>query len=72
MRSTETSFHTTENNLLITNVNVQLKIRPELFPGGRLRVSCYATLYDIYNGSAKLDFLTPETDPRPERSQFII
>ncbi|CAG9579574.1 unnamed protein product [Danaus chrysippus] len=67
VRSTETSFHTTENNLLITNVNVELKIRPELFPGGRLRVSCYATLYDIYNGSAKLDFLTPETDPRPER-----
>lgn len=63
----ETSLHPSDSGLLVAKVNVELKVTPELFPGGRLRVSCYATLYDVYNQSAKLDFLTPETDPRPER-----
>ncbi|XP_026493025.1 uncharacterized protein LOC113398486 [Vanessa tameamea] len=65
--ASETSLHPSESGLLYAKVNVDLKVTPELFPGGRLRVACYATLYDVYNQSAKLDFLTPETDPRPER-----
>ncbi|CAH0723523.1 unnamed protein product, partial [Brenthis ino] len=65
--ASETSLHPSDSGLLIAKVNVELKVTPELFPGGRLRVSCYSTLYDVYNQSAKLDFLTPETDPRPER-----
>ncbi|CAH2085221.1 unnamed protein product [Euphydryas editha] len=65
--ASETSLHPSESGLLYSKVNVGIKVTPELFPGGRLRVACYATMYDVYNKSAKLDFLTPETDPRPER-----
>ncbi|XP_045767831.1 uncharacterized protein LOC123869126 isoform X1 [Maniola jurtina] len=67
IRASETSLQPFDNGLLTAKVNVEVKVTPELFPGGRLRVACYATLYDVYNQSAKLDFLTPETDPRPER-----
>ncbi|CAK1541261.1 unnamed protein product [Leptosia nina] len=67
MRATETSLRPSDSGLFTTKVNVEIKITPGLFPGGRLRVACYASMYNVYNKSAKLDFLTPETDPRPER-----
>ncbi|CAG4964420.1 unnamed protein product [Colias eurytheme] len=67
VRASETSLHPSESGLLTTKVNIDIKVTPALFPGGRLRVACYATMYNVYNKSAKLDFLTPETDPRPER-----
>ncbi|XP_038219179.1 uncharacterized protein LOC119837596 [Zerene cesonia] len=67
VRASETSLHPSESGLLTTKVNIEIKVTPTLFPGGRLRVACYATMYNVYNKSAKLDFLTPETDPRPER-----
>ncbi|XP_047517504.1 uncharacterized protein LOC125057715 isoform X1 [Pieris napi] len=67
VRATETSLHSSDVGLFTTKVNIEQKITPDLFPGGRLRLACYATLYNVYNKSAKLDFLTPETDPRPER-----
>lgn len=70
IRAIETSLHPTDNGLLTTTVIVELKVTSDLFPGGRLRVACYATVYDVYNKSAKLDFLTPESDPRPERSKY--
>lgn len=43
---------------------------PELFPSGRLRLECAASIYDVYARTAKLDFFTPDTDPRPERSLY--
>ncbi|XP_072949888.1 uncharacterized protein [Epargyreus clarus] len=67
LRSSETSLQPSETGLFSPSVHVELKVTPELFPGGRLRVTCMATVYDVYNRAAKLDFLTPETDPRPER-----
>ncbi|XP_045449122.1 uncharacterized protein LOC123657645 [Melitaea cinxia] len=65
--ASETSLHPFDSGLIYAKVTVGIKVTPELFPGGRLRVACYATMFDVYNKSAKLDFLTPETDPRPER-----
>ncbi|XP_050680125.1 uncharacterized protein LOC126976023 [Leptidea sinapis] len=67
VRATETSLHPSDSGLFTTKVNVELKVTPHLFPSGRMRVACYATMYNVFNKSAKLDFLTPETDPRPER-----
>ncbi|CAK1579657.1 unnamed protein product [Parnassius mnemosyne] len=67
LRSSETSLHQLENGLFTTRVNVELKVTPGLFPGGRMRLECVASIYDIYKRTAKLDFFTPETDPRPER-----
>ncbi|XP_049871053.1 uncharacterized protein LOC126370271 isoform X2 [Pectinophora gossypiella] len=67
VRSTETSLHPSESGLLWTSVNADVKVTSELFPGGRLRVACVATVYEVYKRSAGLDFFTPETDPRPER-----
>ncbi|XP_073952119.1 uncharacterized protein isoform X2 [Choristoneura fumiferana] len=66
-RSSETSFQPSESGLYSTSVAVELKVTPDLFPSGRLRVTCNATMYNVYNESAKLDFFTPDTDPRPER-----
>ncbi|VVC89087.1 unnamed protein product, partial [Leptidea sinapis] len=70
VRATETSLHPSDSGLFTTKVNVELKVTPHLFPSGRMRVACYATMYNVFNKSAKLDFLTPETDPRPERNKF--
>ncbi|KAL4714218.1 hypothetical protein ACJJTC_018368 [Scirpophaga incertulas] len=67
LRSSETSLHPSETGLLWTSVNVDLKVTPELFLSGRLRVACVATVYNLYEKQATLDFFTPETDPRPER-----
>ncbi|XP_063371648.1 uncharacterized protein LOC134659866 [Cydia amplana] len=67
LRSSETTLHPWDGGLSWASVGVELKVSPDLFPGGRLRVTCNATVYDVYNESAKLDFFTPETDPRPER-----
>lgn len=67
IRSSETSLHPSESGLLWTAVKADIKVTPELFVGGRLRVACIATVYDVYRSSANLDFFTPETDPRPER-----
>ncbi|KAM3959940.1 uncharacterized protein ACR2FA_005960 [Aphomia sociella] len=67
LRSSETSLHPSESGLLWTSVQVDMKVTPELFIAGRLRVGCVATVYDVYKKSANLDFFTPETDPVPER-----
>ncbi|XP_021189076.1 uncharacterized protein LOC110375326 [Helicoverpa armigera] len=67
LRSSETSLHPTESGLLWTSVKADVKVTPEMFQGGRLRVACLATVYDVYRNSANLDFFTPDTDPRPER-----
>ncbi|KAH9635008.1 hypothetical protein HF086_010691 [Spodoptera exigua] len=67
IRSSETSLHPSESGLLWTSVKADVKVTPELFLGGRLRVACLATVYDVYRSSANLDFFTPDTDPRPER-----
>lgn len=69
LRSSETSLHPSESGLLWTSVKADVKVTPELFLGGRLRVACLATVYDVYRSSANLDFFTPDTDPRPERSK---
>ncbi|XP_041968162.1 uncharacterized protein LOC121725337 [Aricia agestis] len=63
----ETSLLSSDSGLFTTRVKVEVPVTSRLFPSGRLRVACYASLYQLYNKSAKLDFLTPETDPRPER-----
>ncbi|XP_075976328.1 uncharacterized protein LOC142976704 [Anticarsia gemmatalis] len=65
--SSETSLHPSESGLLWTSVKTDIKVTSELFVSGRLRVACFATVYDVYKSSANLDFFTPETDPRPER-----
>lgn len=67
LRSSETSFHPSENGLVWSTVKVDLNVTPELFLGGRMRLACVATLYEVYRDKANLDFFTPETDPRPER-----
>ncbi|CAH2040839.1 unnamed protein product, partial [Iphiclides podalirius] len=66
-RSSETSLHSSGNGLFTTRVTVELVVTPGLFPGGRLRLECAATIFDVYARTAKLDFFTPDTDPRPER-----
>ncbi|XP_053605414.1 uncharacterized protein LOC128672342 [Plodia interpunctella] len=65
--SSETSLHPSESGLLWSRVHADIKVVPDLFISGRLRVECVATVYDVYKKSAKLDFFTPEADPRPER-----
>ncbi|XP_013188116.2 uncharacterized protein LOC106133062 [Amyelois transitella] len=65
--ASETSLHPSESGLLWTRVHADIKVTPDLFISGRLRVACVATVYDVYKRSAKLDFFTPEADPRPER-----
>ncbi|KAF9791646.1 hypothetical protein SFRURICE_020045, partial [Spodoptera frugiperda] len=72
LRSSETSLHPSESGLLWTSVKADVKVTPELFLGGRLRVACLATVYDVYRSSANLDFFTPDTDPRPERSKYTL
>ncbi|KAJ2947631.1 hypothetical protein O0L34_g17432 [Tuta absoluta] len=67
LRSSETSLHPHDSGLQWTSVNAELKVTSDLFPGGRLRVACVASIYEVYRRSAILDFFTPETDPRPER-----
>lgn len=67
LRSSETSFHPSENGLLWTSVKADAKVSSELFVGGRMRVACVATIHNVYKNSSNLDFFTPETDPRPER-----
>ncbi|GBP82481.1 hypothetical protein EVAR_55870_1 [Eumeta japonica] len=67
IRSSETSLHPYENGLVWASVSAEVPISQELFPGGRLRVSCLASIYDVYSNTTKLDFFTPEVDPRPER-----
>lgn len=67
LRSSEMSLHPSETGLFWTSVNVDLKVTPELFLSGRLRVTCVASVYELYEKQATLDFFTPETDPRPER-----
>ncbi|KAI5644490.1 hypothetical protein NE865_03379 [Phthorimaea operculella] len=70
LRSSETSLHPHDSGLQWTSVNAELKVTSDLFPGGRLRVACVASIYEVYRRSAILDFFTPETDPRPERNLF--
>ncbi|CAB3221734.1 unnamed protein product [Arctia plantaginis] len=67
LRSSEMSLHPTDNGLYWTNVKADIKVTQDLFIGGRLRVACLASVYEVYRSSANLDFFTPETDPRPER-----
>ncbi|XP_026333517.1 uncharacterized protein LOC113240433 [Hyposmocoma kahamanoa] len=67
VRSTEMSLHPSDSGLLWTTIDADVKLTPDLFPGGRLRLSCVATVYEVYRKFAYLDFFTPETDPRPER-----
>lgn len=71
VRSTEMSLHPSDTGLLWTTIDADVKLTPDLFPGGRLRLSCVATVYAVYRKFAYLDFFTPETDPRPERSNDV-
>ncbi|XP_068625005.1 uncharacterized protein [Battus philenor] len=69
LRSSDTrwSNQRMSDGLFTSLVNVKLKLTSGHFPGGRLRVECQASIYDAYKRMAKLDFFTPDTDPRPER-----
>ncbi|KAG7310122.1 hypothetical protein JYU34_004662 [Plutella xylostella] len=69
-RSSETALHPSEVGLYWSSVKVELNVTPELFVGGRLRLSCVAAIFNVYRSTATLDFFTPETDPRPERITF--
>lgn len=71
LHSIETSLHPTEIGLTWSTVKAEVEVTSELFLSGRIRVACHASLYDVYNTSSKLDFFTPETDPRPERSEHL-
>ncbi|KAI8420653.1 hypothetical protein MSG28_007893 [Choristoneura fumiferana] len=46
-RSSETSFQPSESGLYSTSVAVELKVTPDLFPSGRLRVTCNATILSV-------------------------
>lgn len=72
LRSSLTSLHPSESGLLWTAVKAEAKVTPDLFVGGRMRVACVATVYDVYEDKSNLDFFTPDTDPRPERSKTYI
>ncbi|RVE53343.1 hypothetical protein evm_001913 [Chilo suppressalis] len=67
LRSTEMSLHPSESGLFWTSVQADLAVSSALFSGGRLRVACVASVHQLYEKQATLDFFTPETDPRPER-----
>ncbi|KAJ0177976.1 hypothetical protein K1T71_006849 [Dendrolimus kikuchii] len=67
LRSSETSLYPSENGLVWTTVKADVTVTPDLFVGGRMRVACVATIYDVYQDKSNLDFFTPDTDPRPER-----
>ncbi|XP_063827131.1 uncharacterized protein LOC135076639 [Ostrinia nubilalis] len=72
LRSSETSLHASETGLLWTSVHAEMKVTPQLFVSERLRVTCVASVHDLYKREAYLDFFTPDTDPRPERKTYFL
>ncbi|XP_013173839.1 PREDICTED: uncharacterized protein LOC106122437 isoform X1 [Papilio xuthus] len=46
---------------------VKIKLTPAHFSAGLLRLSCRATIYDVYARRRNMDFFAPNNGPRPER-----
>ncbi|XP_013142240.1 PREDICTED: uncharacterized protein LOC106106235 [Papilio polytes] len=46
---------------------VKMKLTPAHFSAGLMRLSCRASIYDVYARKRNVDFFAPNNGPRPER-----